>query len=70
MNKTNNIKSMKVVWLFGFYGISTFVGYLTPNLFSCKLSVLFQTIQFCISTQSKYKYSLIVKNISISSHSV
>ena len=21
------------VWLFDFYGISTFVGYLTPNLF-------------------------------------
>ena len=27
--------------------------------------VLFQTIQFTISTQFKYKYSLIVKNISI-----
>ena len=22
-----------LVWLFGFYGISTFIGYLTPNLF-------------------------------------
>ena len=32
--------------------------------------VLFQTIQFSISTQFKYKYSLIVKNISISSYSV
>ena len=31
---------------------------------------LFQTIQFGISTQFKYKYSLIVKNISISSYSV
>ena len=32
--------------------------------------VPFQTIQFNISTQFKCKYSLIVKNISISSYSV
>ena len=32
--------------------------------------VVFQTIQFSISTQFKHKYSLIVKNISISSYSV
>ncbi len=38
------------VW---FYGISTFVGYLMPNLFSYKLTVLFQTIKFSISTVSK-----------------
>ena len=25
-----------LVWFVGFYGISTFVGYLTPNPFSCK----------------------------------
>ena len=25
-----------VGWLFGFYGISTFVGYLMPNPFICK----------------------------------
>ena len=37
--------------LFGFYGISTFVGYLTPNPFLCKWIDLFQTIQFSISTQ-------------------
>ena len=30
-------------------------------------TVLFQTIQFSKSTQFKYKYSLIVKNIFISS---
>ena len=30
----------------------------------------FQTIQFSISRQFKYKYSLIVENISISSYSV
>ena len=34
-----------------FYGISTFVGYLTPNPFLWKLSSLFQTIQFSLSTQ-------------------
>ena len=32
--------------------------------------VQFNTIQFSKSTQFKYKYSLIVKNISISSYSV
>ena len=32
--------------------------------------VLFQTIQFWISMQFKCKYSLIVKNISISNYSV
>ena len=33
-------------------------------------TVQFQIIQFCISTQFKCKYSLIVKNISGSSYSV
>ena len=37
-----------VVWV---YGISTIVCYLMPNLFLYKLSVLFQTIQFSMSTQ-------------------
>ena len=37
---------------------------------SMSKTVQFQTIQFTISTQFKCKYSLIVKNISISSHSV
>ena len=32
--------------------------------------VLFQTIQFSMSTQFKSKYNLIVKNISISNYSV
>ena len=40
-----------LVWFGGFYGISTFVGYLTPNPFLYKLSILFQTVQFSISTQ-------------------
>ena len=48
-----------VGWLVGFYGISTFVGYLTPNPFLCKKfyfkqfsfqTVLIQLIQFSIST--------------------
>ena len=37
---------------------------------SMSITVQFQTIQFSISTQFKCKYSLIVKNISISSYSV
>ena len=49
-----------LVW---FHGISTFVGYLIPNPFSCKQLVLFQTIQFSMSTQ-------FVKNIPISNYSV
>ena len=36
-----------VGWLVGFYGISTFVGYLTPNPFLYR----FQTIQFSMSIQ-------------------
>ena len=61
---------MNTDWLVGFYGISTFKGYLTPNPFLCKQAVLFQTIHFSIGTQFKCKHSLIVKNISISSYSV
>ena len=47
-----------VGWLFGFYGISTFVG-LNNQIHFMKI-VLFQTIQFSISTQFKCKNSLIV----------
>ena len=36
------------VWV---YGISTFVGYLMPNPFLYKWTILFQTIQFNLSTQ-------------------
>ena len=42
-----------VGWFVGFYGISTFVGYLMPNPFLCKESVLMKTVQFSISTQFK-----------------
>ena len=44
-----------MVWFVGFYGISTFVGYLTPNPFLCK-SVLFKTVQLSISTQFSQKH--------------
>ena len=37
---------------------------------SMSKTVQFQIIQFSISTQFKYKYSLIVKNISLLSNSV
>ena len=40
-----------LIWFVGFYGVSTFVGYLTPNRFLCKYSVLFKTIQFSINAQ-------------------
>ena len=38
------------VWLF-FIAYQPFVGYLMPNPFLNKLSVLFQTIQFNLSTK-------------------
>ena len=49
------IKTGQIYCLFGFFGISTFVGYLMPNPFSYKYTVLFQTIQFSISTQFNYQ---------------
>ena len=54
-----------VGWLVGFYDISTFNA---KSIFM-KI-VLIQIIQFRISLQFKCEYSLIVKNISISSYSV
>ena len=65
-------------WFVGFYGMSTFVGHLTPNPFLYK-SVLFKTIQFSISTLFKQLYVtiqlsvnivLMSKNSSISNNSV
>ena len=44
--RSEKVDRWLVVW---FYGISTFWGYLMPSLFLYK-SVLFQTIQFSIST--------------------
>ena len=43
-------KKKKIGWMVGFYGISTFVGYLAQNPFIYKYSVLFKTIQFSMST--------------------
>ena len=43
---------------------------LSVSTVSMSKTVQFQTIQFSISIQFKCKYSLIVKNISISSYSV
>ncbi len=45
------IIKLMACWLFGFYSISTLVGYLKPNPFLYRLSVLFQTIQFNMSIQ-------------------
>ena len=42
-----------VGWLF-FHGISTFVGYLIPNLFLKKWSVLFQAAQFNQTAQEPH----------------
>ena len=38
-------------YLFGFYGISTFAGYLMPNPFLYKWTFPFQVIQFNINMQ-------------------
>ena len=40
-----------LVWFVWFYGISTFVGYLTPNPFLCKQFVLLKAVKFSMSTQ-------------------
>ena len=50
----------EVDWLFGFYGISTLVGYSMPNPFLYK-SVLFQTIQFNLSILFNYQKHFIFK---------
>ena len=46
----NNSRLYLFVYLFGFYGISNFVGYIMPNPFLYQ-TILFQTVQFNISTQ-------------------
>ena len=71
--------SFCLVLLFEMFGLVGLVGWVLRHinlyrLFNAKSIfmkiVLFQTIQFSISMQLKCKYSLIVKNISISSYSV
>ena len=49
--KVGGLVGWLVDWLFVFYIISTFVVYLMPNPFLYKYSILFQTIQFSMSTQ-------------------
>ena len=61
-NKSKPNLNIMIASLFKFYGLSTFVGYLMPNQFLYKWTVLFHTIQF--STQFN------PQNFSISSHSV
>ena len=56
--------SWLVDWLVGFYGISTFVGYLMSNPFYANKQFYFK--QFSIA----WVHSLIIKNISISIYSV
>ena len=51
-------------WLVGFYGISTFVGYLTPNPSFVNNHFYFKQFSFA------WVHSLIVKNTSISNYSV
>ena len=73
MNMCDAFKILKVfpfnqLGFVGFYGISIFVGYLTPNLFLCIWLVLFQTIQFSIRTQfncQKHSFSLVQVQILI-----
>ena len=50
------------VW---FYGKSTFVGYLMPNPFLYILTVLFQTIQFSMSSQFKCQKEFYFKQSSL-----
>ena len=53
-------------WLLGFYGISTFVGYLMPNPFLSKWSVLFQTIQFIMSAHLNCQKTFLFQAIQFS----
>ncbi len=51
-----------LVWLVGFYGISTIVGYLMSNPFLNIKTVLFQAIQISKGTQFQYQISSISTN--------
>ena len=66
-DKTEFMGFLYVVgWLFRFCDISTLVGYLKPNPFLCKLSVLFQTIQFSMSKQFNFQKTSIFQAIKFS----
>ena len=59
---SNKMFYFGLVW---FYGISTIVGYLMPNLFLYILIVLFQTVQFNISIQFKCQKQFYFKQFSL-----
>ena len=54
-----------LVKLFGFYCISTFAGYLMPNPFLYKQSVLFQAIQLSMNTQFNCQKHFYIKVFSL-----
>ena len=66
LNITSNVHWFGCV---SFMAYQNFVDFFNAKSIFMEI-VLFQTIQFSISTQFKCMYSLIVKNISISSYSV
>ena len=49
------LQAIEVGWLFGFHGISTFVGYLTPNPFLTNNEFFFKQLSLA------WVHSLIVK---------
>ena len=62
--KIANCNNKYLICLFGFYGISTFVSYLMSNPLLYK--VLFQTIQFSMSTQFNCKKTFLFQGIQFS----
>ena len=58
VRKENLLAKHGIFGLVGFYGTSTIVGYLMRNPFLYILTVLFQTIQFSISTQFSSIWSI------------
>ena len=58
-----NTSTIVIFWLIGFYDNSTLVGYLMPNPFLHKLSVLFKTIQFIMSAQFNWQKTFLFQAI-------
>ena len=66
--RKNTTLKFGFVWFVWVYDMSTITGYLTPNPFSCKLYVVFKTIQFSTSTQfncQKHFYLKIFKQLHV-----
>ena len=55
-----------MIWLDWVYGISIFSGYLMPNSFLYKLSVLFQTVNFSRITQFNRQKPVLFQTIQFS----